>query len=162
MTDASQKPEVIRLCLAGTPACAGLSPCEACRTALAQYVIPSALRAAGLAETEAVVAFVDGYNAARRLLLQEIARAQEARRTKPTEPLAKPTEPSVPEAPLVEVLPAEPKPKPAAARAPRREAMAKKTKPAPAPAVATHPENGASGDHAPAPIPVNVEEKIEP
>lgn len=90
----SEDASSVRLCLSGSSACAGLSPCEACRTALAQYVIPFALSAAGVADQEGVLAYIDGYNDARRRLLQEIARAQAAQRTNPTEPLDKPTEPS--------------------------------------------------------------------
>lgn len=97
----------LRLCLSGSDACSALVPCEACRTALAQYLMPSALLAAGINTPEGVEAFFAGYNQARAALLAELKRSIEEQKRVDApivDPLGSPTVPSEPKEAQVQMV----------------------------------------------------------
>lgn len=67
-----------RLCFSGDATCAGLSPCEFCRYALATEIIGHALKAAGCDSAEQVEAFFTTYNASKATFLETLAKQLEA------------------------------------------------------------------------------------
>jgi hypothetical protein len=68
----SSPPPIFRLCLSGDPACAGLSPCEVCRQALASEIINHALKAAKCDSVEQAEAFFAAYNASKTAFLAKL------------------------------------------------------------------------------------------